>query len=652
MTAYLALARKYRPQSFEDIVGQQHVSGTLQSAIDAGRIHHAYLFTGIRGIGKTTCARVLAKALNCQEGPTPNPCNECLSCKEITAGRSMDVMELDAASNRGIDDIRELREGVRYTTARDRFKVVIIDEVHMLTEAAFNALLKTLEEPPPHVRFVLATTDPQKIPATILSRCQRFDFRRVSAADLVSHLQRLCTAEKVEADEAALAVIVRQTQGSVRDSLSLLDQLIAASKGKLTVDWAKEVLGVADRRWVLESLSALLKGDAGKAIMVLREVFISGYDVNLFVTEVLTNLRHAMVLKIAGRNRELLDLSEGEIDELQVITRETNPYDLHYYLQVMLKAVENIRKSEFPLFAAEEALVRVASASQTVQIPALIQRLADLEQKIARTQALPPGLFPAAAKSPPQTAEAQSKRRNSEAPAGGEAGPAVPQSATAPAEQEEQPAQEIKLLPAEEYPIAHEKVAPSAAEAEQPAEPVEEPAPVEEPPPMEEPPPIEGTVPAQGPAPQRTDAPPPYPDLAEADLAEVWKGLVAFMRERSDGLLATVDSRLFEQCVIGGYDDGVVTVVIPSGAKAALKDYNLEALMQDYLRLPVEVRIRSSRKSLIDDSLAHDRKRRKQERREKLEQEMLDLPEARHVKDLFGAQFKVKVHEDALEEEE
>ena len=392
MSGYLALARKHRPQTFEDIVGQEHVCKTLQKAIEGQRIHHAYLFAGIRGIGKTTCARVLAKALNCKEGPTPHPCNTCVSCIEITAGRSMDVMELDAASNRGIDDIRELREGVRYTTARDRFKVVIIDEVHMLTEQAFNALLKTLEEPPAHVRFILATTDPQKLPATILSRCQRFDFRRVSTAGLVAHLARICKKEDVEVEEDALAIVVRQTQGSVRDSMSLLDQLIAASQGRVTAQFAKEVLGVADRRWVLDCLSALLSGDARKALLVLREVFVSGYDVFLFISEVLQNLRHAMVLAVSGKNKELVDLSQSELNELVEIIKGRNPLDLHYYLQVMLQAVEQIRRSEFPLFAAEEALVRVASASQTAQVGHLVQRLVDLEQRIAKA-AVEPDLF-------------------------------------------------------------------------------------------------------------------------------------------------------------------------------------------------------------------------------------------------------------------
>ena len=398
---YQALARKYRPQSFEDIVGQAHVTKTLQKAIRSGRVHHGYLFAGIRGIGKTTAARVLAKALNCTNGPTDKPCNECISCKEVTEGRSMDVMELDAASNRGIDDIRELRDGVRYTTARDRHKIVIIDEVHMLTEQAFNALLKTLEEPPPHVRFILATTDPQKIPATILSRCQRFDFRRVSAASLVEHLENICKAEGVKSEEEALAVIVRQTQGSVRDSLSLLDQLIAASEGDVSAVFAKEVLGVADRRWIMEALGAVLNSNAKLALEVLREVFVSGYDVKLFVAELLQALRDGMVLALAGKSRDLVDLSASELRELEALVKGSNPYDLHYCLREMLQAMEQIRASEFPLFSAEEALVRLCSASQTVQVSTLVERLAELEKRVSRTLQ-EPSLFTAAPKPEPK----------------------------------------------------------------------------------------------------------------------------------------------------------------------------------------------------------------------------------------------------------
>src|SRR3954451_21536769 len=243
--SYLVLARKYRPQTFEDIVGQEHVTRTLQNAIKQGRLHHAFLFTGARGVGKTTAARILAKALSCVNAPTPTPCNECDACREITQGSSVDVQEIDAASNNGVDNIRELRESIRYAPVRGKKKVYILDEVHMLSSGAWNALLKTLEEPPPHAVFVFATTDPHKLPATILSRVQRYDFKLVQARRIVEHLSSVLDAEKLTYEAGALMLVARESGGSVRDSLSLLDQVIAS--GDLTERHVAEILGVADR---------------------------------------------------------------------------------------------------------------------------------------------------------------------------------------------------------------------------------------------------------------------------------------------------------------------------------------------------------------------------------------------------------------------
>ncbi len=442
---YLALARKYRPQRFEDIVGEDHVTTTLQRALASGRVHHAYLFTGIRGIGKTTCARVLAKALNCHRGPADNPCNECVSCQEVTAGRSMDVMEIDAASNRGIDDIRDLREGVRYTTARDKYKIVIIDEVHMLTDQAFNALLKTLEEPPPHVRFILATTDPQKIPATILSRCQRFDFRRVTTSAMVAHLKDICQREGVNAEDDALSIIVRQTEGSVRDCMSLLDQLLASAEGNLTAVGAREVLGVADRRWVMETIEALLGGNPMGGLRVLREVYLSGHDVMLFFGELVRGFRDAMVLAVAGGDPELLDMTSSEMQELKGLISGRNPLDLQYYLATILKSVEEMKGSEFPLFAAEEALVRVASAGQTVPLGRLVQRVGRLQkhlQTLAET-----GVLDVAMLEPTKSEEACSLRERGQAV---KAGAQLPLPPAAPAGLPEEPAASPPVVAGEE----------------------------------------------------------------------------------------------------------------------------------------------------------------------------------------------------------
>ncbi len=380
--AYLALARKYRPQVFDDIIGQDHVTRTLKNAIEADRIHHAYLFTGIRGVGKTTAARVLSKALNCEKGPTVTPCNECTACVEITRGAAMDVLEIDGASNRGIDDIRELRETVRYSTARERFRIVIIDEVHMLTEPAFNALLKTLEEPPAHVRFILATTDPQKVPATILSRCQRFDFRRVDAATLVAHLGRLCHAEKHQVEEDALRTVVRESGGSVRDALSLLDQLLAAAEGKLTGAQVRDILGVANRAWVMNLLEAVFGADTTAALRLLREVYMTGYDLRSFLLELVQSVRDMIVLSLTGGDADLVERTTDEIEQLSAMATNQSAHDLDEYFRILLEGTEQIRQSELPHFVAEEIVLRLCNLRRTADIGALVGRLEALEKRL------------------------------------------------------------------------------------------------------------------------------------------------------------------------------------------------------------------------------------------------------------------------------
>ncbi|MGQ9653584.1 MAG: DNA polymerase III subunit gamma/tau, partial [Thermodesulfobacteriota bacterium] len=248
--AYLVLARRWRPQRFEDVIGQRHVTQTLQNAILSNRVAHAFLFSGARGVGKTTVARILAKALNCEAGPTPHPCGQCDSCREITDGISLDVQEIDGASNTHVDDVRELMDGLRYRPAKGRYRIYIIDEVHMLSGHAFNALLKTLEEPPPHVVFIFATTEPQKIPLTVVSRCQRYDFKRIPLADIVGHLERISLAEGIRVDRDTLLAIAKEAQGSLRDAQSLLDQVISYAGDNITREAVQEVLGRLDRAWL------------------------------------------------------------------------------------------------------------------------------------------------------------------------------------------------------------------------------------------------------------------------------------------------------------------------------------------------------------------------------------------------------------------
>ena len=303
--SYLVLARKMRPQVFEEVIGQRHITQTLQNAISQNRVAHAFLFTGARGVGKTSTARILAKALNCEKGPSINPCNQCTSCREISAGNSMDVIEIDGASNRGIDEIRELRENVRYTPAKSRYKIFIIDEVHMLTREAFNALLKTLEEPPSHILFVFATTEPHKIPTTILSRCQRYDFKRIPLREIAENLKRITETEEVRVTPRGLLSIARESEGSMRDAQSLLDQVISYAGKEIKDEDLVDVLGLVDRKLLHDTIDAIAKQDAGRCMEIVEQVYQYGYDVQHFCRELLQTLRNLILLKVAERPRIL-----------------------------------------------------------------------------------------------------------------------------------------------------------------------------------------------------------------------------------------------------------------------------------------------------------------------------------------------------------
>src|SRR4051794_19782097 len=323
--SYLVLARKYRPQRFSELVGQEHVSRTLSNAIAQNRVHHAFLFTGARGVGKTSAARILAKALSCEKGPTAEPCGVCDICQEIAAGRSVDVIEIDAASNTKVEETKSVLEGVRYLPARARRKVYIIDEVHMLSAHSWNALLKTLEEPPPHVVFVFATTEVHKIPGTILSRCQRFDFKLISTARLTGHLVEILKAEAISAAPEAIRLIARQAAGSVRDALSLLDQAIAyVGDEQLSAEVAADVLGIADRRLLVELATAVLDRDAASALRLVARAADRGVDLGELGRSFLAFLRD---LEVVARVKEsggigladLIDATSEEIEETKAL---------------------------------------------------------------------------------------------------------------------------------------------------------------------------------------------------------------------------------------------------------------------------------------------------------------------------------------------
>jgi DNA polymerase-3 subunit gamma/tau len=367
--SYLVLARKYRPQRFDELVGQEHIARTLTNAIAQKRVHHAFLFTGARGVGKTSAARILAKALCCAEGPTANPCGKCDFCREIVEGRSVDVIEIDGASNTGVDDVRTLREGARYMPTKGQRKIYIIDEVHMLSTSAFNALLKTLEEPPPHVVFIFATTEAHKIPTTILSRCQRYDFKLIPTARLTAHLETILANEAIATEPEALRLIARQAGGSVRDSLSLLDQVIAyVGNERLTRDIVAEVLGVADRRVLVGLAGAVLDRDAGAALRVLARSADVGVDLGQLARAFLGFLRDLEVVGRVADAVDLVDATPDELEEARALARKAVAAAggaaglLGVLFDRWARAIDEAAKSQSPRLILEMALVDLCQA--------------------------------------------------------------------------------------------------------------------------------------------------------------------------------------------------------------------------------------------------------------------------------------------------
>ena len=382
--SYLVLARKYRSQSFDEIVCQDHVTRTLQNAIEAGRVAHAILFTGPRGTGKTSIARILAKAMNCGDHATPSPCNECRSCKEITSGHAADVIEIDGASNNSVDQIRELRETIGYMPAHSRYKIYIIDEVHMLSVAAFNALLKTLEEPPEHVLFFFATTEPHKIPVTILSRCQRHDLRRVGLADLVGHLDFICRSEKIALTREALELVAREADGSVRDSLSLLDRVIASLPPEGGTDHnVVTILGIADRNRLTRITRSLLEGKTGEVLKEIQSLHDAGIDLRKFHHDLCLQFRNLLVVQAGVESCEdLMDLPAHAVRELEAIARLATGSFLSRVLELLMEGETTLRYAGSPRIALETLLLKVLRMQPVLSVDTLIQRLGALRKDL------------------------------------------------------------------------------------------------------------------------------------------------------------------------------------------------------------------------------------------------------------------------------
>ncbi len=387
--SYQVLARKWRPQVFDDVVGQGHITRTLQNAIATNRLAHAFLFSGPRGVGKTTTARILAKALNCKEGPTPNPCGKCDSCLETAAGTSVDVIEIDGASNRGIEHIRELRETVKYAPAGGKYKVYVIDEVHMLTNEAFNALLKTLEEPPPHVIFIFATTEPQKIPATIHSRCQRYGFKRIALGEIAAKLRAIADREGITVSDQGLMMIARAAEGSMRDSQSLLDQALSYSGTTITDQSLQAILGTVAQETLRTFAVGLFSRDTAGLLRQVDRLLEQGQDMRQFLLSVVEHIRNLIVVAVAKEPGQIIELPASDVELLRQQAAGVDPAWLVMIFDSLSRTLDEMRWSPHQRFTLEIGLVKACSVVPLQPLEQVLGRMQALEARLAAHGALP-----------------------------------------------------------------------------------------------------------------------------------------------------------------------------------------------------------------------------------------------------------------------
>jgi len=383
--AYEIFAIKWRPQLFEDVIGQEHVAQTLKNSILFDRTASAYLFSGARGVGKTSLARIFAKALNCKDTHEGNPCNTCTSCIDITNGSSVDVQEIDGASNRGIDEIRNIRENIKYLPSNGKHRIYIIDEVHMLTMHAFNALLKTLEEPPNHAKFIFATTEPHKVPVTILSRCQRFDFKRIPLLNIKKQMERIAEEENIKISDHGISIIARQAEGSLRDAESLLDQVVSFTGQDVDDSRITSVLGIVDRDFINRMSQAIIEGNANNCLEIINEIYNHGYEIKEFYREIMNQFRNLIVSLIPQAHNQLLDLSDNEIEEVRKQGKKVGMSRLLQSLNFLINREADLRYANSPKIVLEAILLKLIEIKDYLSFDELIKKVENVEKRLTQT---------------------------------------------------------------------------------------------------------------------------------------------------------------------------------------------------------------------------------------------------------------------------